>query len=195
MPLSSHRPDKTAGVLTVLSFTSMYLLLCGRASSFSVIPGLTPRGSHHRSLAQTSVRILVLSTILLYLSNITYIAALIWNRTQENHLISGALDGLFSSSYDAPREMAVFEDGMRKQSPMAILALEVNVRHDRVSRNTRTRAPSHLVSTVDDRGLCCLVARMRDLAQQDDLLHRAAPRDPHVRCVWINRPSLSVCPS
>ncbi|KAM5536539.1 hypothetical protein V8D89_009816, partial [Ganoderma adspersum] len=96
------------GVLTVLSFTSMCFLL------------------RHRSLTHTNVRILVFSTVLLYLSNGTYVAALIWNRTQANRLVLGAMDGLFSPSHDGAHEMGVFEDGMRKQRSMAVFALQIN---------------------------------------------------------------------
>ncbi|KAM5536531.1 hypothetical protein V8D89_009808 [Ganoderma adspersum] len=56
----------------------------------------------------------------------TYVTALIWNRVQANQLVSRAMDGLFSPSYDGPHEMAVFEDAMRKQFSMAVLGLEIN---------------------------------------------------------------------
>ena len=86
-----------------------------------------PRCSRRGSLAQARVKVLVLSNILIYTSAATYVAALVWNRTQANRLVSGAMDGLFSPSYDGLHEMAVFEDGMRKQFSMAVFALEVNV--------------------------------------------------------------------
>ncbi|PIL28294.1 hypothetical protein GSI_09582 [Ganoderma sinense ZZ0214-1] len=55
-----------------------------------------------------------------------YVAALIWNRWEANHLVSGAMDGLFSPSYDGRREMAAFDGGMRKQFSMAVFGLEIN---------------------------------------------------------------------
>ena len=155
------------------SILHLHVLSAVRKGPFSLVgPELTPRDSRHRSLTHTNVRILVFSTVLLYLSNGAYVAALIWNRTQANRLVLGAMDGLFSPAYDGAHEMGAFEDGMRKQCSMAVFALQINVRS--IPRN-RTNSLSHLVSTaVDDWRLCRLVAGMRDLAQQGRLLRRTA---------------------
>ncbi len=88
---------------------------------------LTPNDSRQGSLARFNARVLIFSTILIYLSTVTYLAALVWNRVQANHLVSGAMDGLFSPSYDGPHEMAVFEDAIRKQFVMSLFGIEVNV--------------------------------------------------------------------
>ena len=71
---------------------------------------------------------LVLGTLLLYLSTGTYVAALMWNRWQGHYLVLGATNRGFSPSYDGYREMAVYEEAVRKQSWIAVIALEVNVR-------------------------------------------------------------------
>lgn len=71
---------------------------------------------------------LVLGTLLLYLSTGTYVAALMWNRWQAHYLVLGATNRGFSPSYDGYREMAVYEEAVRKQTWMVVIALEVNVR-------------------------------------------------------------------
>ena len=87
---------------------------------------------------------LVLSTVVIYMSTGTYVAALIWNRVQANQLVSRAMDGLFSPSYDGPHEMAVFEDAMRKQFSMAVFGLEINVSgHNRFGQETEYDPETH----------------------------------------------------
>ena len=87
---------------------------------------------------------LVLSTVAIYMSTGTYVAALIWNRVQANQLVSRAMDGLFSPSYDGPHEMAVFEDSMRKQFSMAVFGLEINVSgHNRFGQETEYDPETH----------------------------------------------------
>ncbi|KAI1783405.1 hypothetical protein LXA43DRAFT_1132551, partial [Ganoderma leucocontextum] len=97
------------GVLTVLVLTSIYFLIC--------------RGS----VAQTNVRILLLGTVLLYVSTATYMAALIWAWSNGNNLIAKAKDGLFSPSYDARDDIAAFEHAIQQQSWMLTIAAGVNL--------------------------------------------------------------------
>ncbi len=96
-------------------------------------PPLMPEGSQQGSFARTNTKVLILSTVVLYTSTGTYIAALVWNRSQANHLVLGATSGLSSVSYDGHQEMAAFEDTVRKQSWMAVIALVLNVRATTVS--------------------------------------------------------------
>ncbi|KAM5538776.1 hypothetical protein V8D89_007498 [Ganoderma adspersum] len=96
------------GVLTTLSFTSIYFLL--------------RRGS----LTQTNVRIPLLSTTLLYISTGTYIAALAWNQSSAVSLVGRAVDGLYSPSYDGPEEISAFQEVVRRQSWMETTATATN---------------------------------------------------------------------
>lgn len=88
-----------------------------------------PHDSSQGSVAPTNGagRILLLSTILLYVSTATYMAALIWAWSEGSHLISKAADGLFSSTYSGQDEVAAFEHALHKQSWMMTIALAVNV--------------------------------------------------------------------
>ncbi|KAM5536551.1 hypothetical protein V8D89_009828 [Ganoderma adspersum] len=94
------------GVLTILSFTPIFFLI----------------GHLHKM----NVKVLVLSTILLYLSTSTYLAALIWNRSQANYLVLGATTDLFSPVYDGKQEISAFEDTVWKQSWMTVTAVVAN---------------------------------------------------------------------
>lgn len=88
---------------------------------------LMSRDSCQGSAAQTNGRILLVGTVLLYLSTTIYMAALVWAWSEENHLISKAVDGLFSSTYSRRDEIATFEHALHKQSWMMTVALAVNV--------------------------------------------------------------------
>ena len=83
--------------------------------------------SRRGSLTHTNSRVLILTTIILYVSTATYVAALMWNRSQAHHLVLGATNRGLSPSYDGYQDIAAFEDAVRKQSWMAAVALEVNV--------------------------------------------------------------------
>ncbi|KAM5536550.1 hypothetical protein V8D89_009827, partial [Ganoderma adspersum] len=87
------------GVLTVLSPTAIVFL--------------TRRGS----LTHTNSRVLILTTIILYMSTVT---------SQAHYLVLGATNSGLSPSYDGHQEIAAFEDTVRKQSWMAAIALELN---------------------------------------------------------------------
>ncbi|PIL28302.1 hypothetical protein GSI_09591 [Ganoderma sinense ZZ0214-1] len=98
------------GVLTILSLTAIFFLV------------------RQGSLTQTNTRVLILSTGLLYLSTGTYVAALMWNRSQAKNLVLGATKGLFSASYSDhwQQDIAAFEDAVWKQSWMTATALVLN---------------------------------------------------------------------
>ncbi|PIL36321.1 hypothetical protein GSI_00009 [Ganoderma sinense ZZ0214-1] len=95
------------GILTILSLTSIYFLSQG-------------------SLARTNARVLLLSTILLYLSTATYMAALIWNQSSSDRLVTRATNGLFSPSYDGRGDVAVFQDVVSRQSWMLTVVTIIN---------------------------------------------------------------------
>ena len=139
------------------------------------------RGRCWGSPAHASVRVLVLSTVGFYMSTGTYIAALVWQRSQVHRLVSGATNGLFSLSYDGEREMAVFGDLMRKQSWMAVISLEMSVSLRNSSRRERRTQTDF---TGNHRRRDCMVARMRYLAQQSRHLDRTSPYSSHSRCVF-----------
>ncbi|KAM5536546.1 hypothetical protein V8D89_009823 [Ganoderma adspersum] len=96
------------GVLTILSLTAIFFLI------------------RQGSLAQTRTRMLILSTVLLYMSTGTSLIALMWNRSQANDLVLGAAGGLFSPSYDGLQEMAGFKAAVWKQSWMTAITLVWN---------------------------------------------------------------------
>ena len=143
---------------------------------------LKSQDSRQGSLAQTNTKVLVLSTVLLYLSTGTYIAALIWNRSQANRLVLGATDGLYSASYDGQQGIAAFEDALRGQSWMAVIALESRV-GPTITNTTSIHALIAVIATVHYRGRDRMVACMRHLAQQSGVLHRAASCDSYIRYV------------
>ena len=90
---------------------------------------LTSYGSRQGSLRQTRTRMLILSTVLLYMSTGTSLIALMWNRSQANNLVLGAASGLFSPSYDGLQGMVAFKAAVWKQSWMTAITLVWNVRH------------------------------------------------------------------
>ena len=100
-------------------------------------------GSGRGSLAHTNTKILLLSTVLLYLFTGTYIGTFAWNRTLANRVVSGAMDSLFSPSYDGSGEMAAFEEAVRKQSWVAAIAFDAIVRATTLSENS---VCPHLIS-------------------------------------------------
>ncbi|KAM5541164.1 hypothetical protein V8D89_005093 [Ganoderma adspersum] len=96
------------GILTILTVTSIHFVL--------------RRGS----LSHTNSRVLLLSTVLLYVSTGTYMAALIWNSSTWNHVVVKSTDSLFSPSYDGQREIAEFQDIVRRQSWMMTVSTVIN---------------------------------------------------------------------
>ncbi|PIL34894.1 hypothetical protein GSI_02681 [Ganoderma sinense ZZ0214-1] len=95
-------------VLTILTATAIYFVL------------------HRGSLSHTNARVLLLSTVLLYLSTGTNMAALIWNSSTWNHVAMKATDGFFSASYDGQQEITEFQDAVRKQSWMMTVSTVIN---------------------------------------------------------------------
>lgn len=53
-------------------------------------------------------------------------AAFVWNRASVSRIVSEAMDGLFSSTYDRT-SLAVYSQAVLKQSWMATIALGANV--------------------------------------------------------------------
>ncbi|KAM5542712.1 hypothetical protein V8D89_003673 [Ganoderma adspersum] len=96
------------GGLTMLCLASIYFLV------------------HRGSIARIHGRVILFSTVLLYLSTATYMGALIWAWSSGNRLISGATDGLFSPTYDG-RDMAAFIHRVHQQSWMMTITLAVNI--------------------------------------------------------------------
>ncbi|PIL30644.1 hypothetical protein GSI_07346 [Ganoderma sinense ZZ0214-1] len=96
------------GALTILSFTSVYFLIC--------------RGS----AAPTNAKILILGTVVLYVSTAIYMAAFIWAWSNAHRLVSRANQGLFSPTYDGRGDLAAFNHALRQQSWMMTVALGVN---------------------------------------------------------------------
>ena len=84
---------------------------------------------------------LLLSTVLLYMSTGTYTAALIWNSSAWNHVVVKATDSFFSQSFDGPREIARFQDLVRRQSWMLTVSTVINVS---ISQSMRKARLSHL---------------------------------------------------
>ena len=167
-------------------------------SSISLLPEyavlMFRRGSREGSRARTNTRVLVLSTILLYASTGTYIAALVWNRSQANRLVVGATDGLYSASYDGRRDTAAFEDALWGQSWMAVIALESSVRRGlTIASRILALISSRRYCTVHYGGRDRMVARVRHLAQQGGVLHRAASRVSYSGYVPSNLPE-QPCP-
>ncbi|KAM5537709.1 hypothetical protein V8D89_008622 [Ganoderma adspersum] len=72
----------------------------------------------------------LLSTLLLYISTATYMAALVWNQSSSTRWAARAADGLFefspSGSYDAREEVAAFQDVVFRQSWMVTIATVIN---------------------------------------------------------------------
>ncbi|KAM5536549.1 hypothetical protein V8D89_009826 [Ganoderma adspersum] len=58
----------------------------------------------------------------------TYVAALVWNRSQVNRLVPGVTNQLLSTSYDSDGfpEITAYEDVVRKQSWMAVISVMLN---------------------------------------------------------------------
>ena len=122
----NHCSENTTGVLTIVVIAAIYFLMSER-TFVSNKTTLTPYDSSRGSVAQTNGRILLLCTILLYGSTVTYMAALIWAWSSRARLISKAADGLSSASYDGQGATAAFEDAIHKQSWMMTFALGANV--------------------------------------------------------------------
>ncbi|KAM5540700.1 hypothetical protein V8D89_005731 [Ganoderma adspersum] len=74
----------------------------------------------------TALRILLPSTLLLYISTTLYMAAEIWHVSSIDAYVSGASRGLFSASY-GPDGYDAFERDVGKQSWMLTVALGINV--------------------------------------------------------------------
>ena len=144
-----------------------------------------PRGSRQESRARVNVWILIFSTIAFYVSTGIYIAAVIWNQSQVHHLVSGAMGGLFSQSYDGRREISMFGDLVRKQSWMAVIALEASVSPRRIFANNVVLIRSRLTHADHHWRRDCMVARVRRLEQQNCLLHRTSAHYPHSRFVPV----------
>ena len=85
-------------------------------------------------------------------------------------MVSNAVNGLSSASYDGRNAIAASEHAIYAQSTMMTLALGINVS---VMHGTTSSEPylSELAATVCDRGRNSLVARMRHLATQSHHLH------------------------
>ena len=83
------------------------------------------QSSHQKSTAQR--RILLISTILLYMLTAMYMAALVWSLSSTSQLISRASAGIFSPSYDGRQETSTFKQVVHKQSWMLMYALGMNV--------------------------------------------------------------------
>ncbi|KAM5540743.1 hypothetical protein V8D89_005576 [Ganoderma adspersum] len=96
------------GILTILVGTSVYFLIS--------------RGS----AAQTNGRILLLGTILLYMTTATYMAALIWFWKNRNYFVERANDGLFSPFFDGEADSAALKRAVRQQSWLLTVALGGN---------------------------------------------------------------------
>ncbi|KAM5536547.1 hypothetical protein V8D89_009824 [Ganoderma adspersum] len=97
------------GILTVISLSSVFLVL------------------RRRSLADASIRIPLLSTIILYASTSMYMASLVWNWRSMIQIICGANEGIVSDSYDGDASLLAFEKVVFKQSWMATIALGINI--------------------------------------------------------------------
>ena len=86
--------------------------------------------SSRGSTAQTNGRILLLGTVLLYMSTTTYMVALIWSWKNRNYFVERANDGLFRVSplYDGAADSAALKYAIHQQSWMVTIALGLNVR-------------------------------------------------------------------
>ncbi|PIL36320.1 hypothetical protein GSI_00008 [Ganoderma sinense ZZ0214-1] len=109
---TAHSHEMLPGVLTTLSFTSMYFLIRRRSPS--------------RTSTSSSVRVPLLGTLILYLSTGTYMAALVWNQSSSNRIVTRATSGLFSPSYDGRAGIATFQDAVLAQSWMLTIAAVLN---------------------------------------------------------------------
>ncbi|KAI1792562.1 hypothetical protein LXA43DRAFT_887340 [Ganoderma leucocontextum] len=74
----------------------------------------------------TAMRVLLPSTLLLYLSTALYMAAEIWHISSIDAYVSGANHGLFAASYGQEGHH-IFERDVEKQSWMLTVALGINV--------------------------------------------------------------------
>ena len=85
--------------------------------------------SSRGSAAQTNGRILLLGTVLLYMSTASYMAALIWSWKNRNYFVQRANDGLFRVSplYDGAVDAAALKHAVRQQSWLLTFALGTNV--------------------------------------------------------------------
>ncbi|PIL28303.1 hypothetical protein GSI_09592 [Ganoderma sinense ZZ0214-1] len=97
------------GVLTILALSSVFLLL------------------RRRALTNASIRIPLLTTVVLYASTSLYMAGLIWNWTSVTRIIREANEGLSSESYDGAANLISLENAVFKQSWMATAGLAANV--------------------------------------------------------------------
>ncbi|KAM5536545.1 hypothetical protein V8D89_009822 [Ganoderma adspersum] len=98
------------GILTILAFTSISLLL--------------RRGSMQ---AVTSIRIPLLSTIILYASTTVYMAGLVWNWRSVTRIVAEINEGIVSDGYDGRATLLVLEKDVLKQSWMVTIALGINI--------------------------------------------------------------------
>ncbi|PIL30648.1 hypothetical protein GSI_07350 [Ganoderma sinense ZZ0214-1] len=94
------------GILTILVVTSIYFLIS--------------RGA----ISQTNGKVLLLSTLLLYMSTITYMAGLIWWWSNRSYFVTKAFDGLFSPIFDI--SVSAWLDAINQQDWMLTIALGVN---------------------------------------------------------------------
>ena len=87
---------------------------------------LIPLDSSRGSTAQTNGKILLFSTVLLYLSTTTYMAALVWSWSIRSSSISKAFAGLYSPSYNGV-DVNIVLHAMNQQSWMLTIAFGLNV--------------------------------------------------------------------
>ncbi|KAM5538005.1 hypothetical protein V8D89_008202 [Ganoderma adspersum] len=69
----------------------------------------------------TSIRILLLSTLLLYVSTATYMATILWVWS-----MSRAADGLLSTSYNGRNDLATYERALQQQSWILTIVMSLN---------------------------------------------------------------------
>ena len=125
------------------------------------------------------MRILLPSTLLLYLSTVLYLAAEIWHITSVDTYVSGANAGLFVASY-GPESYHTFQRDVRKQSWMLTVALGINVSTVLPPATLPSGANASL-GTGSPRGRHCLVARLCCLEVQVGLLPRGRSSFRHPR--------------
>ena len=78
--------------------------------------------------AVTSIRIPLLSTIILYASTIVYMAGLVWNWRSVARIVAEVNEGIVSvDGYDGRASLLALEKNVLKQSWMVTIALGVNV--------------------------------------------------------------------
>ena len=127
------------------------------------------------------MRILLPSTLLLYLSTVLYLAAEIWHISSIDTYVSGANAGLFAASY-GPDSQHTFQREVEKQSWMLTIALGINASPSPPS-TFQSGANSRLWMAGLPRGRHRLVARLRRLATQVRLWPRSCPSCCHSRYV------------